>query len=43
MTVDTQPFPMPAMVGRPRVGTADSIASMRALIQAGNNKAGGPA
>lgn len=37
------PDHIPAMLGGPRVGTAYSIAYMRALIQAVNNEAGGPA
>lgn len=37
------PDHIPAMVGGPRVGTAYSIAYMRALIQAVNNEVGDPA
>ena len=37
------PDHIPAMLGGPRVGTAYSIAYMRALIQAVNNEAGGAA
>jgi mannonate dehydratase len=37
------PDHIPAMLGGPRVGTAYSIAYMRALVQAANNEAGGPA
>ena len=36
------PDHIPAMLGGPRVGTAYSIAYMRALIQAVNNEFGGP-
>ncbi len=35
------PDHIPAMLGGPRVGTAYSIAYMRALVQAANNEAGG--
>lgn len=37
------PDHIPAMLGGPRVGTAYSIAYMRALVQAANNEFGGPA
>lgn len=37
------PDHIPAMLGGPRVGTAYSIAYMRALVQAVNNEYGGPA
>ena len=37
------PDHIPAMLGGPRVGTAYSIAYMRALVQAANFEAGGPA
>ncbi|MEZ4728670.1 MAG: mannonate dehydratase [Caldilineaceae bacterium] len=37
------PDHIPAMLGGPRVGTAYSIAYMRALVQAVNNEFGGPA
>ncbi len=37
------PDHIPAMLGGPRVGTAYSIAYMRALVQAVNNEAGGAA
>lgn len=37
------PDHIPAMLGGPRVGTAYSIAYMRALVQAANNQFGGPA
>jgi mannonate dehydratase len=37
------PDHIPAMLGGPRVGTAYSIAYMRALVQAANNQASGPA